>query len=162
MAAAVGPHPELAVWLLLIPGLVAVTAVDAAVLRLPDPLTLPAAALAAAGLGVAALLPGAAGSWPRALLGGAVLCAAFFGLALINPRGMGLGDVKLSPVLGVALAWYGWPVLLGGVLAAFLLASLYAFFLVVARGAGRGTAFSMGPFLALGALAGVLAGGLGG
>lgn len=160
VAFAVGGRPELVVWLLLIPALVAVTAVDVAVLRLPDPLTLPMAAVAAAGTGVAALLPGADGSWGRALLAGGGLCAAFFTLALISPAGMGLGDVKLALTLGVMLGWYGWDVLAVGVFAAFLLAALFALFLVLVRGAGRKTAFFMGPFLALGALGGVLVSGL--
>lgn len=162
LALAVGPRPELAVWLLLVPGMVAVTAVDVAVLRLPDVLTLPMAALAAGGLGLAALLPGSAGSWPRALLGGAALALALLLLALINPAGLGLGDVKLALALGVTLGWYGWDVLVAGVFLGFLFAMFFALFLVVARGAGRKTAFSMGPFLALGTLAGVLLAGLGG
>jgi leader peptidase (prepilin peptidase)/N-methyltransferase len=162
LAQAVGAHPELLVWLLLVPGMTAVTAVDIAVLRLPDVLTLPMAALAAIGLGAASLVPSAAGSWPRALLGGAVLCAALLVLALISPRGMGLGDVKLALALGVTLGWYGWDVLIAGVFVGFLLAMFFALFLVIARGAGRRTAFSMGPFLTLGALAGVVLAGLGG
>jgi leader peptidase (prepilin peptidase)/N-methyltransferase len=162
LAYGVGDRPELAVWLLLVPGMVTVTAVDIAVLRLPDVLTLPMAAVAAGGLGLAALLPAAGGSWPRALLGGLVLCAALLVLALINPRGMGLGDVKLSLALGVTLGWYGWDVLVAGVFVGLLLAMFFALFLVTARGAGRKTAFSMGPFLAVGTLAGVLLAGLGG
>ncbi|WP_130796379.1 prepilin peptidase [Streptomyces otsuchiensis] len=160
LAHGVGERPELLVWLLLVPGMVAVTAVDVAVLRLPDVLTLPMAAVAAVGLGVCALLPASDGSWPRALLGGAVLCGSLFVLALINPRGMGLGDVKLSLAIGIVLGWYGWGVLVVGVFSGFLFAAVFALYLVALRGAGRGTAFSMGPFLAAGALTGVVLGGL--
>ncbi|NJP67727.1 prepilin peptidase, partial [Streptomyces spiramenti] len=163
LAVVLGADPALAVWLLLVPGMVAVTAVDLAVLRLPDVLTYPMALLAAGGLGLCTLLGGAAGgSWPRALLAGVVLCGALLVLALINPRGMGLGDVKLSLALGVVLGWYGWGALVLGVFAGFLLASVYALHLVALRGAGRGTAFSMGPFLAAGTLVGVVLAGLAG
>ncbi|WP_312876657.1 prepilin peptidase [Streptomyces bohaiensis] len=163
LASAVGADPVLAVWLLLVPGMVAITAVDLAVLRLPDVLTYPMACLAAGGLGLCALLVAdAGGSWLRALLGGITLSGSLLVLALINPRGMGLGDVKLSLALGTVLGWYGWGVLVLGVFAGFLLASVYAFHLVALRGAGRGTAFSMGPFLAAGTLVGVVLGGLAG
>ncbi|MBB0233085.1 prepilin peptidase, partial [Streptomyces calidiresistens] len=160
LAAACGPTPETVVWLLLVPGATVLAAVDIAVLRLPDVLTLPLGALAVLGTGIAALVPGGQGSWPRALGGAAVLAGVFFVLALISPAGMGLGDVKLAPALGAALGWYGWDVLLTGVFAGFLLAAGYALFLVIARGAGRRTEFCMGPFLAMGALLGVAIGGL--
>ncbi|MCE7082110.1 A24 family peptidase [Streptomyces sp. ST2-7A] len=160
LAAACGPVPETVVWLLLLPGAMVLAAVDIAVLRLPDVLTLPLAALAVVGTGIAALLPGAQGSWLRAVVAAAVLAAVFFVMALISPAGMGLGDVKLAPALGAALGWYGWDVLLTGVFAGFLLAACYALFLVAAKGAGRRTEFCMGPFLALGALVGVVIGGL--
>nr|WP_153427355.1 A24 family peptidase [Streptomyces alkaliphilus] len=160
LAAACGPAPETVLWLFMVPGAMVLAAVDIAVLRLPDVLTLPLAALAVLGTGVAALLPGAQGSWPRAVVAAAVLAGVFFVLALISPAGMGLGDVKLAPGLGAALGWYGWDVLLTGVFAGFLLAACYALFLVAARGAGRRTEFCMGPFLLLGALVGVVIGGL--
>ncbi|BBJ41304.1 hypothetical protein SSPO_040220 [Streptomyces antimycoticus] len=100
LAAAVGARPELAVWLLLVPLGVLLTGVDLAVNRLPDVLTLPMAGGAAVLLGAAALLPHSAGSWPRALLGGAVLGGAYLVLFLISPSGMGFGDVKLALTLG--------------------------------------------------------------
>lgn len=161
LAAAAGARPELAVWLLLAPPAVLLAGVDRAVNRLPDVLTLPMTGAAAALLGAAALLPHSAGSWPRALLGGVVLGGAYLVLFLISPRGMGLGDVKLALTLGVALGWYGWPVLFWGGFAGVLLGSLYAMALVLARRAGRGTPLAFGPFMILGAGAGLVLGALG-
>ncbi|MBL1065816.1 A24 family peptidase [Streptomyces sp. 7-21] len=160
LAAATGPRPELAVWVVAAPVGVLAARVDVAVRRLPDVLTLPLAAWAAAGLGVAALLPGAGGSWTRALLGGAVLAAGYFVLFLISPNAMGFGDVKLALSLGVALGWYGWDVVVFGCFAGFLLAAVSALCLVIAGKAGRKTALPMGPFLVLGALGSLLLGGL--
>lgn len=160
LAAATGPRPELAVWLLLAPFAVLLALVDRDVHRLPDQLTLPLAAAAAVLLGLAALLPGHAGSWPTALLGGLVLGAAYFALFLIHPNGMGFGDVKLALSLGVALGWYGWAVLFIGAFAGFLLGSLYGLGLIVLRRANRKTAIPFGPFMIVGALAGLLLGGL--
>ncbi|MGP3984220.1 prepilin peptidase [Streptomyces sp. KR80] len=161
LAAAAGARPELAVWLLLVPFFVVLTLVDGAVHRLPDVLTLPLLAAAAALLGAAALLPGHAGSWTRALLGGLALGGAYLVLFLVHPSGMGFGDVKLALTLGVVLGWYGWPVLFAGAFAGFLLGALYGMGLVLTRRGDRKTALPFGPFMVFGALLGVLLGGLG-
>ncbi|NNJ06772.1 prepilin peptidase [Streptomyces sp. PKU-MA01144] len=160
LAAAVGPRPELAVWLMLVPVAVLLALVDRNVHRLPDQLTLPLAAAAAVLLGGAALLPGAGGSWTTALLGGPVLGAAYLVLFLVNPNGMGFGDVKLALSLGVALGWYGWEVLFVGAFAGFLLGAVYGLGLIVLRGAGRDTAIPFGPFMISGTLIGLLLGAL--
>ncbi|MFD8413480.1 prepilin peptidase [Streptomyces sp. NPDC059650] len=161
LAWAVGPRPETAVFAGLAPVLVLLALVDLAVHRLPDVLTLPLAAAAAAALGAAALLPGAAGSWRLALLGGAALGAAYLLLFLINPAGMGFGDVKLALALGVALGWYGWGVWLSGAFLGFFYGALYGLGLVLRSRDGRKQAFPFGPFMAAGALTGVLLGGFG-
>ncbi|MEU5717881.1 A24 family peptidase [Streptomyces sp. NPDC020403] len=160
LAAATGARPELAVWLLLAPVAVLLAVIDRRVHRLPDRLTLPLAGAAALLLGGAALLPGHAGSWPSALLGGAALGGFYFLLFLINPNGMGFGDVKLALALGVALGWYGWAVLCAGGFAGFLLGALYGVGLMLLRRAGRRTGIPFGPFMLAGALLGLLAGGL--
>jgi leader peptidase (prepilin peptidase) / N-methyltransferase len=71
--------------------------------------------------------------------------AFFLVVALINPRGLGMGDVKLAFLIGAGLGW--------GVIAALILgtfaAAIYGVILVLTRpGAGAKTAFAMGPFLA--------------
>ncbi|MGW1071407.1 prepilin peptidase [Streptomyces sp. NPDC002537] len=159
LAAAVGARPELVVWLLAAPVAALLAGVDWSVRRLPDVLTLPLAAGAAALLGAAALIPGAAGSWPRALLGGLVLGGGYFTLFLIHPGGMGFGDVKLAVGLGCALGWYGWQVLFLGAFAGLLLGSLYGAGLLLTRRAGRGAALAFGPFMIAGAWLGLLLGG---
>jgi leader peptidase (prepilin peptidase)/N-methyltransferase len=108
-AALVVPHGLLLVatgtlaWALLV-----LSAVDAAIFRLPDIVTLPLLAL---GLAVSWLLP------DRDLTGHAIgaLCGAgaFYLIAEIYRRtrgheGLGLGDVKLA---GAAGAWLGWQAL---------------------------------------------------
>ncbi|MCA1224219.1 prepilin peptidase [Streptomyces sp. 8L] len=160
LAAATGPRPELAVWLLLAPAAALLGSVDRAVRRLPDQLTLPLAAAAPLLLGAAALVPGHRGSWATALLGGLALGAGYFVLFLFNPGGLGFGDVKLALPLGCALGWYGWPVLFAGAFAGFLLGALYGLGLMVLRRAGRKAAIPFGPFMIAGAFAGLLAGGL--
>ncbi|WP_346776499.1 A24 family peptidase [Streptomyces sp. HNM0574] len=164
LAAATGWRPELAAWLLAVPVGLLLAAVDGWVRRLPDVLTLPLAGALATLLGVAALLPAAAGSWPRALLGGVVLGAVFCVLHLISPRGMAFGDVKLAPAVGVALGWYGWDALFAGAFLGFVLSFVWGVTMLVRgrlrRVAGRGTELPFGPFLLLGGFLAVLAGAL--
>ncbi|MGW1403040.1 prepilin peptidase [Streptomyces sp. NPDC002405] len=158
LAAATGGRPELAVWLLLAPVGVLLAVVDFRVRRLPDVLTLPLAGAALALLGVAALVPGHAGHWPAALYGALALGGGYFVLFLVNPAGMGFGDVKLALGAGAVLGWYGWPVVLLGTFAGFLFGALYGGALVVVRRAGRKTAIAFGPFLVAGTFTGVLIG----
>ncbi|MEV7418574.1 A24 family peptidase [Streptomyces sp. NPDC089919] len=161
LAGAAGAVPEAAVWALLAPCAVLLALVDRAVHRLPDVLTLPLGAAAVALLGAAALLPGAAGSWRGALLGGLLLGAGYLTLFLVHPEGMGFGDVKLALPLGVALGWYGWGVLLAGAFLGFLYGALYGLALVLRGRAGRRTALPFGPFMAAGAFTALFLGGLG-
>ncbi|MFK4597853.1 leader peptidase (prepilin peptidase)/N-methyltransferase [Streptomyces pristinaespiralis] len=160
LAATTGARPEVVVWLALAPFAVLLALVDLRVRRLPDRLTLPMAGAAAVLLGVAASAPGAGGAWATALLGGPALGGAYLALFLINPDGMGFGDVKLALALGVVLGWYGWAVLFAGAFAGFLFGSLYGLGLVALRRAGRGSTIPFGPFMLAGALAGVVLGGL--
>lgn len=157
-ALATGTRPELGVWLLLAPLAVLLAVVDFKVQRLPDVLTLSLVAAALALLGVAAAVPEHAGDWLNALFGALALGGGYFVLFLINPNGMGFGDVKLALGLGAVLGWYGWSVVFLGTFAGFLLGALYGAGLVVARRAGRKTSIPFGPFLIAGAYAGLLIG----
>lgn len=159
LAAVVGLRPELGVWLLAVPVALLLAGVDLEVHRLPDVLTLPLALGATALLGLAALLPGAGGSWRGAVLGGFTLGAAYLVLFLLNPQGMGLGDVKLAFAVGVVLGWYGWTVLFVGAFLGFASGALYGLTLVLRRRGGRRTALAFGPFMVLGTWLGLLLGG---
>ncbi|MFJ7588793.1 prepilin peptidase [Streptomyces sp. NPDC097617] len=161
LAAAVGARPELVAYAGLAPLLVLLALVDRAVHRLPDVVTLPLAAAVAALLGAAALAPGSAGSWRLALLGGGALGAAYLLLHLINPAGMGFGDVKLALSLGVALGWYGWGVWSAGAFLGLLYGALYGLFLLLLGSEQGRQGYAFGPFMAAGALTGVLLGGFG-
>jgi leader peptidase (prepilin peptidase)/N-methyltransferase len=155
---ATGTRPELAVWLLLAPLGVLLAVVDFRVQRLPDVLTLPLAGAALVLLGVVAAVPEHAGEWLTALFGALALGGGYFVLFLVNPNGMGFGDVKLALGLGAMLGWYGWSVVFLGTFAGFLFGGLYGMGLVVVRRAGRKTSIPFGPFLIAGAYVGLLIG----
>jgi leader peptidase (prepilin peptidase)/N-methyltransferase len=156
LAYTVGGHPELAVWLLLVPLGLLLARVDLAVFRLPDVLTLPAFCGTAVLLGGAALLPSHQGSWVRGLIAAAVLGVVYAVLFFINPAGMGFGDVKLAPTLGLVLGWYGWGAVIWGTFAGFVLGALFGLALIVTRRGNRKTAIPFGPFMLLGALGALL------
>ncbi|KOG09229.1 prepilin peptidase [Streptomyces viridochromogenes] len=158
LAAATDTRPELGVWLLLAPVGVLLTVVDFRVRRLPNPLTLTLAVAAPALLGLVALVPEHAGDWPTALWATLALGAGYYVLWLINPGGMGFGDVKLAFGAGAVLGWYGWSTVMLGAFAGFLFGALYGWALVILRRTGRNTAIPFGPFLIGGAFVGLLIG----
>ncbi|MFY9931228.1 MAG: A24 family peptidase [Streptosporangiaceae bacterium] len=130
---------------------------DAAVRRLPDRLTGAAYAGTFLLLLAAAAVSGPWSAVARAFLGGLALAAFYFLLVIISPSGMGLGDVKLAASVGVLLAWFGWPTLLAGGVAGFLLAGLSGIALLVTHRATRKQQLPFGPFMIAGALAVLLA-----
>ncbi|MEV1013109.1 MULTISPECIES: prepilin peptidase [unclassified Micromonospora] len=132
--------------------------VDLAVHRLPDRLTLPAAGGTWLLLGVAALADAGAGPWVRAVAAGTGL-ALFFAAStlLLGRRGFGLGDAKLALGVGALLGWYGWPVLVLGLLLTFGLSALVSLGLLVARRVRWTTHLPFGPFLLLGTAGALLA-----
>src|SRR5204863_172331 len=76
--------------------------------------------------------------------------------ALLYPRGMGMGDVKLAAVMGLFLGASVIPALFVGI----ALGALVGFALILRFGpAARKHAVPFGPFLAIGGVVGLLAGG---
>jgi len=79
-----------------------------------------------------------------------------FAAALAYPRGMGLGDVKLAATMGLFLGRDVGP----AILVALLAGSLAGLAMIARDGAAaRKRAIPFGPFLALGGVVGLLAGG---
>ncbi|HEV8372398.1 MAG TPA: prepilin peptidase [Actinomycetota bacterium] len=133
--------------------------IDATTRLLPNRITYPAFPLVAVLLLAASLGLGDLGRFGRGLLAAAAVGAFFLLLALISPRGMGLGDVKLAPTLGLALGWLSWGTVAVGVFAAFLLGGLAGLAAMLVLGLSRKSLLPFGPWLVTGALLGVLAGG---
>lgn len=111
--------------------------------RLPNRLVGILAASALVTLGLAAWAEGTPANFARALAGGALLSALFLALAVIKPSAMGMGDVKVSVVIGAYLSWLGWAWLWWGTVTAFTAAALVG---VVCR-VGLRQPIALGPFL---------------
>lgn len=131
---------------------VALAAVDLAVQRLPDRLTLPAYPALAALLAVAAVTGTDLGLFGRAMVGGLALAAGYYVLAVIAPGQLGGGDIKLAGLLGMALGWLGWPALIAGTAAAYVLFGLTAVGLLATRRISLRSHVAFGPFMLGGAL----------
>jgi leader peptidase (prepilin peptidase) / N-methyltransferase len=137
---------------------VALAAIDISVRRLPDALTLPAYPILIALLTAAAIAGHDFASLLRAVLGGLALAAVYLLIALAGPGKLGGGDIKLAGVVGLALGWLGWPVLIAGAALAFTLAALASLALLAARRVTLRSSICFGPFLVGGALIAMLAG----
>ena len=140
---------------------VALFLIDVDVRRLPDAIVLPSYPVAFVLLALASANPGGPSDFSallRAVLAGVALLVFYVVLRIVYPAGMGLGDVKLSGVLGLYLGWVGWSAVVVGAFAAFLLGGVYGVALVVLRRAGRKSTLPFGPWMLLGAALGLVAG----
>lgn len=115
---------------------------DLARRRLPDRMTLPGIAVGVVAVVIEALATRTVPWTP--IVAAAILTVVFLGLALAG--GMGLGDVKLVTVIGLASPTPAIAVL--APLAAFLLGGVVSTVVLVRR--GRGARIPFGPFLLAG------------
>jgi leader peptidase (prepilin peptidase) / N-methyltransferase len=141
---------EVALGLVFVTVLAAVTLTDLERQIIPNRILLVAALLGAAL--AAATDPG---SLPERALAAAAAGGLLFLAALAYPRGMGLGDVKLAATMGLFLGRNVAP----AILVALLAGSLVGLAMIAREGAAaRKRAIPFGPFLALGGVVGLLAG----
>lgn len=135
---------QLGVNLVFLSVLLVLAGIDWDTFRLPDIFTLP---LLGIGLVTGFLLPGDPSGWES--LGAALAAGGFFWLiALIYPKGMGLGDVKLLAALG---AFLGFPKILLALFTASLLGSIVGSLLLALKQKGFREQIPFGPYLVLGA-----------
>jgi leader peptidase (prepilin peptidase)/N-methyltransferase len=161
MALRFGASPVLPAFWLLAALAVVLTVIDLRHKRLPDLLTLPAYPAVLALFGVAALAqPGGGHRFLAALIGLTAAYLLFLLLHVINPGGMGWGDVKLSGVLGLYLGWLGAAALVAGLFGAFLLAGITGLGLMAAGKATLKTQIPLGPFMLTATLAVITVSGL--
>jgi len=146
-------------YLVLTAGLIALSAIDLETFLLPNRIVYPLGYLGAALLVLASGLEDDWGAMGRALAGAAIAFMFFFVVHLISPRGMGFGDVRLSFILGLFLAWLGWGELAGGLFAGFLYGAVVGVAVMATVGLrGRKYQIPFGPFLAAGTMTFVLFG----
>jgi leader peptidase (prepilin peptidase)/N-methyltransferase len=158
VGASIGLAPALAAFGVFAVGASILVGIDLSLHRLPDRLT---GSLAASGLVLLAVAASIDATWPplgRAILGGLVLLTLYLVLFLAVRSGLGAGDVKLAGVLGMYLAWLGWPTLVLGGFAGFLAGGAISIAMLLARRATMTTRVPFGPSMVAGALAAIALG----
>jgi leader peptidase (prepilin peptidase) / N-methyltransferase len=139
---------------------VALSAIDIAVHRLPDRLTLPAYPAMVAMLSAAAMIGHDGGALIRALLASMALTVSYLLLALLRPGQLGGGDVKLAGLTGLGLGWLGWPTVISGAALGFVLTAIVSLVLLAVHRISLRSAICFGPFMLGGALLAILASGV--
>lgn len=135
---------------------IALTVIDLDVMRLPNAIVYPTYVVLTGLLSFASLIEGSTEPLARAAVGAVTLFAFYFVLVIINPVGMGFGDVKLAGVIGAVLGYLSYPALVIGAFAAFVIGGLIGAGLILVRHATRKTAIPFGPSMVAGALLAIL------
>jgi len=151
-----GLTPELPAYLMLAAASVALSIVDLAEKRLPNTLVLGTAAAFAGLLLVASAIGNDWSAALGALLGGAALFGVYLGLALLSPRGVGMGDVKLAAVIGLGLGYLGWSTWLVGLVAGFFVGSVVSLVALALRRVTWRGSLPFGPSMLTGAYIAIL------
>jgi leader peptidase (prepilin peptidase)/N-methyltransferase len=147
---AIGWRLELAAYLVLAVASVVLAVVDLAEKRIPNSVVLPASALVALLLLAAVTVTG---EWQQlfgALLGSIGLFAIYLVLALVSPRGMGMGDVKLALLLGLGSGYLGWTPWLVCLLGGFVVGGIAALVALAAKRVSRTESIPFGPSMVAG------------
>jgi leader peptidase (prepilin peptidase)/N-methyltransferase len=142
---------ELSAFLFLAAAGVLLTVIDLRHRLLPDRVVAPGLGLGVVLLTLAAVARGEWADLLRAGLGAVVLFSVFLALALISPRSMGMGDVKLAALLGLYLGWLGWGAVFVGAVAGFVVQAVLALVLLAGRRIGLREHLPFGPAMLLGA-----------
>jgi len=141
---------ELALGLVFVTILLAITLTDLERRIIPNKVLLVGAVLAVA---IAAV--GDPGSLPERAIAAVGAGGLFFLAALAYPQGMGLGDVKLAAVMGLFLGRN----VAAAIFVALLAGSLFGLTMIARHGtSARKQAIPFGPFLAIGGVVGLLLG----
>jgi leader peptidase (prepilin peptidase) / N-methyltransferase len=141
---------EVALGLIFVTTLAAITLTDLERRIIPNQILVVATVL-----GVAIAAGTDPGSLPARVIAAAGAGCLLFLVALAYPQGMGMGDVKLAAVMGLFLGRNIAP----AILVALLTGSIVGLAMIARHGAAaRKQAIPFGPFLAVGGVAGLLAG----
>ena len=153
-----GTTAVLVAWLLLAVAGAVLGYIDARTRYLPSAIIWPSYLVIGLALLGAAVVSGEWACFRRALLAGVIGFAVFYVLWFVFPRGVGFGDVRLSGLLGMALGWLGWGEFITGLYGGFFLGAIVGIALIVGKVMTRKQMVPFGPFMLIGALAGVVLG----
>ena len=147
-----GPAPELPAFILLAVMGIQLARIDIVHHLLPNRLVMPLLGAGIVLLGAASVALGGWQELVRALAGAVILFFFYFILALISPRSLGMGDVKLAAPLGLYLGYLGWsPLFYGGALG-FVAGGLVSLAAVLKNRGNKPKEVAFGPSMLAAAL----------
>jgi leader peptidase (prepilin peptidase) / N-methyltransferase len=138
--------------------LVVQTAIDLKTKRLPREITYTGMILGAVALTVAALVIGEPERIWMMVLGAGIALVAMWLIFALSRGGMGDGDVRFAPLLGMYLGWLNPGIVLPGLFFGFIAGAVVGVAMMAIDRAGRRTAVPFGPFLALGTVVALFVG----
>ena len=153
-----GANWALPAFLVVVAGLIAISAVDLERFIVPNRILYPTLFIAAPLLVLAAALEDDWAGVRTAAIGGVMAWGLLLVIHLISPRGMGFGDVRLAGLIGMTLGWLSVGHVLVGLFLGFLTASVVGVSLIFLKLKGRKDKVPFGPFLATGAYLAILFG----
>ena len=138
--------------------LVAQTWIDLRTQRLPREITYTGLILGAISLTVAAIVIDEPERIWMMALGAMIALVAMWLIYVLSKGGMGDGDVRLAPLLGLYLGWLNPGIVLPGLFFGFVAGAVVGVAMMAVDRAGRRTAVPFGPFLALGTVVAIFVG----
>ena len=132
--------------------------IDITTHRLTRSVTMRAAFIGGPLLSVAAIANNHPGKIGVMALSFTATLLTFMALSLASKRGIGAGDVRLAAVLAMFLGYLGAQYVVQGLALGFMLGGIVALSLLISRKATRTTRIAFGPYICIGAMAGVLFG----
>ncbi len=138
--------------------LVAQTWIDLQTQRLPREITYTGIVLGAVALSIAAVVIDEPERIWMMALGAAIALLAMWLIYALSRGGMGDGDVRLVPLLGMYLGWLNPGIVLPGLFFGFIAGAVFGVAMMAIDRAGRRTALPFGPFLALGTVVAIFVG----
>lgn len=151
-----GPHLVVLPFLVLAAALTALSWIDLRDRRLPREISYPAAIVSGLLMLVIAAIDDNWGRVVSALIGAIAATAIMWLIYTVSRGGMGDGDVRISPLLGLHLGYLSLPLVAVGFFLGFVFGAVTGLIAMAFGRATRKTGLPLGPFLALGTLVAVL------
>src|SRR5262245_6624098 len=153
-----GADPVLPAYWCLAAALVALVWIDLHEFRLPREITYTAFAISVLVMMNAALFDREFDHFWKAVAGAGIALAIMLVIYVASRGGMGDGDVRLAPLLGLHLGYISLAIVPVGLFFGFLIGAVVGIVMMATSKAGRKTALPFGPFLAAGTVLAIFVG----
>lgn len=153
-----GAHSVLPAYWCLSAALVALVWIDLHEFRLPREITYTAFVISLILMMNAALIDGEREHLWKALVGAGIALIIMAIIYFASRGGMGDGDVRLAPLLGLHLGYISLAIVPVGLFFGFLIGAVVGVVMMATSKAGRKTALPFGPFLAAGTVLAIFVG----